>query len=256
MTLDGFKTGMTVRDEILKNDTKSYQKRSPEWRETDEEQVRSFSLSQNEQNLQRPSGLGLFVMDELYSQAKEEKDLWLAKIEGHFETHGSHYIDKDLVAPWNHAIDLGKRWAAEEKNTRMNQELEAIAEHVKCVYKDHRRSLASPKKASSFSSETSVPFSERPIEVRQDAIRRISRQFVSFPPPGKFLMPDEEIARLRASYAYKYDHDNWRTGTSFPWDVAMRELGAIKARATGGHKTIAGEFYDHFNMKYSKDYHI
>jgi len=70
-------------------------------------------------------------------------------------------------------------------------------------------------------------------------------------------MQDEEVARLRASYAYKYDHEVRFSGwTRFPWDVAMRELGAIKARATGRHKTIAGEFYDHFNMKHSKDYHM
>ena len=28
----------------------------------------------------------------------------------------------------------------------------------------------------------------------------------------------------------------------------MRKLGAIKAQATGRHKTIAGEFYDYYNM--------
>jgi RNA-dependent RNA polymerase len=62
-------------------------------------------------------------------------------------------------------------------------------------------------------------------------------------------MQDEVIARVRASYAYKYDYDNKWNGTSFPWDVAMRELGDIKARATGGHKTVIGDFYDHFNIK-------
>jgi RNA-dependent RNA polymerase len=62
------------------------------------------------------------------------------------------------------------------------------------------------------------------------------------PPPGKFFMQDEEIASLRASYAYKYDHSKWHEGTGFPWDVAMRELGAIKARVTGGHKTVTGDF--------------
>ena len=256
MTLDGFKTGMTVRDEVLKNDTKIYQKRPPKWKETEEERVRFSACGQNENNLQRPHDLGQFIMDELYNQAKEEKDLWLVKIESHFDAHSCCKIDGDLVAPWNRAIELGRRWAAEEKNTRMNHELEAIAKHVESVYKDHRGSLASPNKALTSSQKTGVPFSELPIEGRQDAIRKISRQFVSFPPPGNFFMQDEEIARLRASYAYKYDHSKWHEGTSFPWDVAMRELGAIKARATGGHKTVTGDFYDHFNMKHSKGYHI
>lgn len=256
MTLDGFKTGMTVLDEVLKEDTKTYQKRSPKWKETEEERVRFSASGLNERNIQRPHGLGEFIMDKLYNQAKEEKDLWLARIERHFQAHNRSNVDRDLVAPWNQAIELGRRWAAEENNTRMNRELEAIVEHVRSVYKDHRSSLASPRTTPSSSPKTSVPFSDLPIERRQDAIRKISRQFVSFPPPGKFLMQDEEIATLRASYAYKYDHYIWHEGSGFPWDVAMRELGAIKARATGGYKAIAGEFYDHFNMKHSKDYHI
>jgi RNA-dependent RNA polymerase len=37
MILDGFKTGMTVQEEILKQDTKLYQKWPPKWKETDKE---------------------------------------------------------------------------------------------------------------------------------------------------------------------------------------------------------------------------
>ena len=255
MTLDGFKTGMTVREDILKSDTKTYQKRPPKWKETDEERDRFYASGQNEQNLQRPSCLKRFIMDELHKQAEEEGSIWLAKIDHHFEAPHRYKLDEDLVAPWNKAIELSERWATEENNTRMKQELEAIIQHVKEVYSDHRGSLTSPSKGLRNSPKKAVPFTGQPIEVRQDTIRKLSKKFVSFPPPGKFLMQDEEIARLRASYAYKYDHET-RFWTRFPWDVAMRELGAIKARATGRHKTIAGEFYDHFNMKHSKDYHM
>jgi RNA-dependent RNA polymerase len=256
MTLDGFKTGMTVREEILKQDTKTYQKRPPKWKETDEERDRFHASGQNEKNLQRPNFLGRFIMDELHRQAEEEGNHWLAKIETHFEAPNRCKLDEDLVTPWNKAIELSNRWATEENNTRMKQELEAIAQHVKSVHTQHRGSLSSPNKIRT-SPKKAVPFTGLPIEKRQDTIRKVSRDFVSFPPPGKFLMQDEEIARLRASYAYKYDHEIRSSGwTRFPWDVAMRELGSIKARATGRHKTIAGEFYDHFNMKHSKDYHM
>lgn len=257
IALDGFKSGMTVRDEVMKNDAKSYQKRPPKWKETEEERDRFHASGQNENNLQRPHSLGRFIMDELHKQAESEGDQWLARIENHFESPNRCKIDEDLAAPWNKAIELSNRWTTEENNTRMKHELEAIAEHVRGVYTDHRGSLASPNKVSRTSPKKGARFSGLPIEVRQDAIRRLSRQFVSFPPPGKFLMQDEEIARVRASYAYRYDHEARCSGwTRFPWDVAMRELGAIKARATGRHKTIASEFYDHFNMKHSKDYHI
>jgi RNA-dependent RNA polymerase len=260
LCLDGLKTGMTVKEEILKEDKRTYQKRPPEWKETDEDRNRFFASGQNEKNLQRPNRLGQFIMDELYEQAKEEKDVWLARIENHFKLEGPNVRDEDLVAPWNRAIELSERLAAEEKNTRMERELDEISKHIESVYEVHRDSF-SPKKVSN-SPKSIVSFTELPIEERQDKIRKLSKRFVSFPPPGtrKFLMQDEEIARLRASYAYKYDYDKCQSiksaGTSFPWDVAMRELGAIKARATGGHKTVVGEFYDHFNMKHSRNYNM
>lgn len=255
MCLDGLKAGTTVKDEVLRRDSKAYQKRPPEWKETDEEQSQFFASCKNEKNLQRPKGLELFIMDELYEQAKREGDVWFARIQGHFKEAQNRWnvCDEDLVAPWKRAIELSRRLATEEKNSWMKRELDRIAQHVESVYRDHRETF-SPKKKT---------FTELKIETRQNAIRKLSKEFVSFPSPGKFFMQDEEIARLRASYAYKYDYDKqcqWQsiksTGTSFPWDVAMRELGAIKARATGGHKTVVGEFYDHFTMKYSKNYRV
>jgi len=261
LCLDGLKAGMAVKDEVLKRDSKIYQKRPPEWKETDEERSQFQSSGQNEKNLQRPSSLGQFIMDELYEQAKKEKDVWLARVGSHFVEAQNrwNFRDEDLVTPWNRATDLSKRWATEKKNTWMQRELEEIVKHIQRVYEDHRDSF-SLRNASSRTPKSTASFTELPIEARQDVIRRISKQFVSFPPPGEFFMQDEEVARLRASYAYKYDYDIKQqfksAGTSFPWDVAMRELGAIKARATGGHKTIVGEFYEHFNMKHSRDYHL
>jgi len=184
----------------------------------------------------------------------------LTKIEKRFEleTQNRWNADEDLIAPWDQAMKLSRRLAAEQKTNYMKNELDEIAKHVRSVYEDHRVTF-SPKKAprsiatqrASSSLHLTVSFTELPIETRQNEIRKISKQFVSFPPPGKFFMQDEEIARLRASYAYKCEFDNRRgtAGNSFAWDVAMRELGAIKARATGGHKTVVGEFYDHFNIK-------
>lgn len=258
MCLDGLKSGMAVKDEVLKEDSRAYQKRSPEWKETDEEQNQFYASGRNEKHLQRPIGLGEFIMDELYEQAKGEKAFWLARIESRFGAQDRWNADQDLVAPWDRAMKLSRKLATVEKSDWMKRELDEIAKHIQSVYDDHRISF-SPKKASSSQSslKSSVPFTELPIEARQDAIRKLSRKFVSFPPPGKFLMQDEEIARLRASYAYKYDYERQfiksAGGTSFPWDVAMRELGAIKARATGGHKTVVGEFYDHFNMKHPRN---
>ena len=255
LCLDGLKAGMVVKNEILKEDSKAYQKRSPRWKETEEEQSQFLASGKNEKHLQRPDGLGNFIMDELHEQAKGEGDFWLAKIEHRFEREAQNCWnpDEDLIAPWDRAKTLSKRLETEKKSIWMKRELDEIATHIRGVYDDHR-SAFSPKKVSSGSLKS---FTELPIETRQDTIRRLSKKFVSFPPPGEFFMLDEEIARLRASYAYKYDYERQfgksTGGTSFPWDVAMRELGAIKARATGGHKTVVGEFYNHFNMKHPKN---
>jgi len=67
-------------------------------------------------------------------------------------------------------------------------------------------------------------------------------------------MSEEEIARLRASYAYVYDskqHERGAGWSRFPWDVAMRELCAIKAQAVGRTKTVSEDFYARFYMKQS-----
>jgi hypothetical protein len=66
-------------------------------------------------------------------------------------------------------------------------------------------------------------------------------------------MADEEVARVRASYAYFHDFElrkycGQSNFTRFPFDVAMRELCGIKAR-TGRYKAVSGEFYDQFKMK-------
>lgn len=262
LCLDGLKAGNAVKDEVLKKDSKAYQKRSPEWKETDEEETQFRASGKNEKHLQRPNSLGKFIMDELYEQAKGEEKFWLAKIEKRFKGQNRWNADEDLVAPWDRAMELSERLATEENSDRMKRELEEMAKHTRRVYEDHRDQM-SLRLSSQKSSSSQIPsssqrsFTELPIEARQDAIRKLSRKFVSFPPAGKFFMQDEEIARLRASYAYKYDCERpfaeLTGGTGFPWDVAMRELGAIKAQATGGHKTVVGDFYDHFTMKHPRN---
>ena len=153
LCLDGLKAGNAVKDAILKKDSKAYQKRSPEWKETDEERSQFQASRQNEKHLQRPNSLGKFIMDQLYEEAKGEKDFWLAKIQHRFEEQKHWNDDEDLVAPWDRAMKLSKRLATEEKSSWMKRELEEIAKHVRSVYEDHRLSF-SPKKASSSSSNS------------------------------------------------------------------------------------------------------
>ncbi|KDR83661.1 hypothetical protein GALMADRAFT_150744 [Galerina marginata CBS 339.88] len=260
MALDGVKTGMTVSSSTLKEDAKKFQKRSPDWKEAIEEQRLDGS---NEANLKRPPKLGRFIMDEIQKHADLEADKTLARVQGHFSSQEGNKVDQDLIAPWNKSQEIANRWNDEEGTSRMMMELRKIQDHVEYIYNQHRAEMSSPQKQSRTSPKKGkgASFTDLPIEVRQDKIRELSKQFASFPSPkDNFLMSEEEIARTRASYAYFYDHDQRRRYeikfSRFPWDVAMRELCAIKTRALGRFKTVDGGFYEHFNIKHPKHHHF
>jgi len=95
-----------------------------------------------------------------------------------------------------------------------------------------------------------VTFTNWSIETRQDQLRRMSREFVGGPPAEQTLVfSAEEVARLRASYAYVYDWGCRPGGSRFPWNVAMRELGEIKLRARKDFKPISQDFYEKMSMR-------
>ena len=67
---------------------------------------------------------------------------------------------------------------------------------------------------------------------------------------GLLYFEEEELGRVRASYAYVHDLNMSKRSpyqaqwTRFPWDVAFRDLCAIKAEAVGFPRTTTGEFYE------------
>ncbi|KAH9482728.1 putative RNA-dependent RNA polymerase SHL2 [Psilocybe cubensis] len=258
MTLDGIKTGMRVLPDVLAQDMKNFNKRAPRWKETDEERTRLANL--NEVHAKRPQHLSRFIMDDLYRQAEDEGKKWYPRLEKAF-CERPVKIDEDLAAPWRLALEMATRWMKDESNSRMANDLERIKYHVEVVYNEHRGEMGSPKKPTKTpkkSSGSGSSFSELPIEVRQNKIRELSQKFNSRPTKDELFMAEEEIARLRASYAYVYDFE-MRRGlngfTRFPFDMAMRELCLIKSRAIGRMKAVTGDFYDHFNMKHPKQHH-
>ncbi|KAF8801656.1 hypothetical protein BYT27DRAFT_7261778 [Phlegmacium glaucopus] len=155
--------------------------------------------------------------------------------------------DLDLIEPWTAA----QRWSAQGTLAEIKQEdLDIIATHVRNVYEKHQEGLKLRKPKPDA---TGAPCSSLPIEVRQDVIRSVSRAFTSFPHVEDLqTMPDQATtARLRASYAFKYDAEkNTIKGgwSRFPWNVAMRELCAIKATALGPSKTVTNNFYERFRL--------
>jgi RNA-dependent RNA polymerase len=250
--LDGAKTGWKVKNETLMGDRRHYlQSLGPKWKA--KKQTFTHANTGNLVYLTRSKTSifvqGAFIMDVLLDAALKEKEQLLGELEKLF-TGFPLEPDSDLIRPWNEA----QRWAAKEApgvDTETKQDdLDIIATHVRNVYGKHREDMKSKKPKSSV---PGVPFSNLPIEVRQDCMRSISRAFTTFPQVDDLqTIPDQAtIARLRASYAFKYDAEqNARKGgwSRFPWNVAMRELCTIKATTLGPSKTVTNNFYEKFRI--------
>ncbi|KAF9534243.1 RNA dependent RNA polymerase-domain-containing protein [Crepidotus variabilis] len=265
MALDGVKTGKMVDPEIFRQDKLRYDNRAPKWKEFQDKTV----SGPDETNQSHPRRIGLrkFIMDQLMEQCVKKRDDWLTHITTFFDEIPRSVLDEHLAAPWKEAALRAARWAAEKDDLCMTNELKALQDHVVRCYNAHRNEMRqkSPSKARATPSKikSSDSFTDQPIEVRQNTLRKHSQEFASLPLPGTTLsmyMSEEEISRVRASYAYVYDNEMQKNRgtqnfTRFPFDVAMRELCAIKARATGRHKTVSGDFYDRFNIKHPKKHH-
>lgn len=201
MILDGSKTGLKVKSDVVKKDTANFD-RALKWK----------SLAPNDrgkQNARRSKGLGSFVMDFLSDQAKARGDNTIISCQNRFGDTTRHVKDQDLIQPWLDAQNLAERSFREDKSDRMIRDLDKIKAHVEQMYHEHReeirllRAPASPTKGSP--SKGGAAFSDLPIEDRQDTFRALSKKFVSLPLPSEVILSEDSIPMLRASYAYVYD---------------------------------------------------
>ncbi|KAF8897616.1 RNA dependent RNA polymerase-domain-containing protein [Infundibulicybe gibba] len=251
MTLDGSKTGLKVRPEVLATDRSKYHKRPPAWSETEKQRKQ---VTDNSINPIRPKGLSPFIMDIIHEAAKQLAQDKFAELMQIFGNMQWTRPDPELEAPWNLALEEAARWMKEENSTRRFDDLEKIKGHVESVYAEYRDaiSLKNKERHTAGSPRKGAAFSALSIETRQDVLRALSKRFASGPSRAELLMSEEELSRLCASYAYIYDiqqrkgsrGEKW---TRFAWDMAMRDI----TRASGRHKTIVGDFYDYFSIKRS-----
>ena len=146
------------------------------------------------------------------------------------------------------------------------RDLKRIEDHVKVSYQMHGdnvkkagrlrvQSKSKQKgKRESIGDTTGAEFTNWSIVDRQDILRRSSKFFQEHPAPEEMEIytDPEEIARLRASYAYLYDLEMHKykepKWSRFPFDVAARELCAIKAHALGASKTVTRGFYEKYKL--------
>jgi RNA-dependent RNA polymerase len=249
--LDGAKTGKTILPGRYHEDRCSRKYGThyvPEWKAAQDNLVHQHPLSRQ--------GLPTFVMDVLKAAMDEACSTQFQRIEAQFSTLPKHR-DTDLVAPWQEAEAGAQELLSRPEDElharnvgRAQQDaLEAIKRHVMRVYElsSTLMKLATPggekgKKAA---------FTNRSIESRQDQLRRLSTEFTSGPDRAETvgLLSEDDVARLRASFAYLYDWTRRSGGTRFPWNVAMRELGVIKLRARRELKPISQDFYEKMLMR-------
>lgn len=271
LSLDGAKSGMTVKKDIHSKDMEEYGARSPLWKDWKESKDQEDARTRPGYNLPAPPkrkrGAGRFIMDELQIEAQSQAKHWRQRIDPVF----NNVLDEEdpcLSAPYREI--LGKTRGPGGAFYRAD--LELIKRHVEEEYEAHIKStnkewearnaggLQSPRK----SPRKGAAFTERPIEERQDILRAASWRFAQGPDPDTLFMTQEQVERVKASYAYYRDchHKNWepaqdgpREGskmvhsTRFPFNVALRALCDIKARSLGNHKTICSSFYEHVVVK-------
>ena len=240
--LDGAKTGKTILPGRYFQDRNSSQygmQYVPEWK------VDPDNLVHQHQHPLSREDLPTFVMDVLKAAMDEASNTQLQRIDAQFGALPTH-SDADLVAPWHEAEASAQELLARpephaQSVGRARQDaLEAIRQHVARVYE------------LSYTPTRPAAGANRSVELRRDEFHRLSVEFTGGPERAETavgLLSEVEVARLRASYAYLYDWTRKPGGTRFPWEVAMRELGAIKLRARKEFKPISKDFYEKMLMR-------
>jgi hypothetical protein len=230
----------------LVEDRKKFGGRPPAWKETDEARERA-SLVPTAGDCPKREGLvknKRFVMDTIQVAVKEFGQEKRRQLDNVFASTDCPIVDPDLTAPWLAAEEFAVKYKQDHQGVDhplWTFQRQLIQDHVHTVAKRYKESIRSN-------------FTSLRIENRQDILRKLAMEFVSGPTPSEMYMGADEIARLRASYAYLYDsneHKYTSKWTRFPWDVAMRELCAIKARALGPFKVVTLEYYERFVIKQS-----
>jgi len=223
----------------------------PRWKNSGKDKQKRAQI-RNDGNigfLKRGKDLGPFVMDVLRAAAEKERDKLRAEMDKVFEPLGN-LVDEDLTKPWDLAIEWAERGDRSDVQKK-KKDLSQIAVHVQNVYHKHNAAMQYDKDKKGFT--------ELPIETRQDTLRAMSKLFHSGPPLDQLptILLDTTLARLRASYAYKYDAEKkgkevngvlvhgW---SRFPWNVAMRDLCSIKAETSKTQHTIMNDFYERFKL--------
>jgi RNA-dependent RNA polymerase len=236
--LDGPKTGLKIVDSVVKRDKGKYQLYlKPAW--TLEDKAQTQSNSRNLVPIPRGQGLGPFIMDRLAEQVRQV--IGAAKREVEMTFQGMHTTpDPVLLAPHQSRLNDLKGYEGEAEKqpefkvhvNTLRRELDTLKNHVDDVF-------------AKWTKRIGQTFTSLPIEMRQDRLRALSREFAKDPHLEAgvgyvALRTREDRMEFKASYAYS-KHPRQR----FPWDVAMSTLCKLKATSTPGiSRTVVQYIHD------------
>lgn len=205
--LDGSKTGLIVKQKVMDEDSKKYNRRPPAWAETSDEAASFAAFGSNDLHPSRPDNLHAFIMDTLRREANKSMNKYLSYYEmktgnglssgsssgsrgrvdvsvkdGRTQSLQAQPYDADLVAIYDrvrvnaeHLVSIGQPQKLEELNK--------IKSHVEDVRKLHRGQIGqySPRKNGKKSGQKGAGFTDLSIQTRQDTLRALSRRFASGP---------------------------------------------------------------------------
>ncbi|CCM02288.1 uncharacterized protein FIBRA_04376 [Fibroporia radiculosa] len=249
--LDGPKTGVSVPQSVYNLHSALYNIGPSPWKKS--------GLS-NLKTLKRNPDLPDFVLDGFQERILQEIGIRKDRIDKLLPPHRRVlHPDQDLIAPWQDWVERAKR-AKQDGNSRVGEELLAIQAFVELRFAEATTDTAfattkAIRRTNSgrYLSKGKAPMSDLPIEHRQDMFRKLSRKFNSGPKTvgGKALLYFDEptLRRVRASYAYYYDHKKSYNGWSrFPWNVALAALCEIKVAALGPGRACTEESFARFTI--------
>ncbi|KAI5893502.1 uncharacterized protein SCHCODRAFT_02538659 [Schizophyllum commune H4-8] len=267
-SLDGPKVGVTVKPAAFTKDSsdRRWACRMPDWKVAidgkDEENNNNPRCTRPKETANK---CGPFVMESLYAFSQELDRTRIKQIEDAFSDPAlpRPKVDEDLTAPWREANERAGRMRAASGSALMEEELQRIRKHVEELYEEYRevvsahgspRKQRSPRKSTSPRKEGPFLFSDLPQAEQRRRMRALSTKYGSGP-RDLLTLGNEEISRVRASYAYLYDCDqaksHGRRLSPFPWNVAMTALCDIKAKARGptSFVIITTDFADNMRMR-------
>jgi len=185
-----------VLPSTLIEDRKKFGGRPPAWKETEDakEKARQAPTAGDYPKREGHVKNKRFVMDTIQAGVKAFGEEKRKQLDSVFASSDCPVVDPDLTAPWLAAEGFAAQFKKDKGDDHplWSSQRQSIQNHVHRVAKRYKESIRST-------------FSSLRIETRQDILRDLAMEFASGPLPSDMYMGEDEIARLRASYAYYHD---------------------------------------------------